>query len=256
MGYLHGTSSLSYTHLTFANTCARAPRERDAHRLTSRNHMAKKARPDVQERVETLVEWLELHSRQLMFGSIGLLVIAGGFWFFRHSNQKQAESASVALGEAESAVASGNLPLAQSSLEKLVQRYGSTPSGVQAHVLLAQVHYEKGEFQQGMKELDAVTSGKDAYTAASALNLQAAGLEQSGKLPEAAAAYQKAAARAPYKIDHDVYMANAARVLTTAGKTDEAKKIWTELASDDQSPAAAEARVRLGELEAKTGRTS
>jgi predicted negative regulator of RcsB-dependent stress response len=218
--------------------------------------MAKKARPDVQERVETLVEWLELHSRQLMFGSIGLLVIAGGFWFFRHSNQKQAESASVALGEAESAVASGNLPLAQSSLEKLVQRYGSTPSGVQAHVLLAQVHYEKGEFQQGMKELDAVTSGKDAYTAASALNLQAAGLEQSGKLPEAAAAYQKAAARAPYKIDHDVYMANAARVLTTAGKTDEAKKIWTELASDDQSPAAAEARVRLGELEAKTGRTS
>jgi predicted negative regulator of RcsB-dependent stress response len=253
---LHGTPSLSYTHLTFADTCARAPRERDAHRLTSRNHMAKKARPDVQERVETLVEWLELHSRQLMFGSIGLLVIAGGFWFFRHSNQKQAESASVALGEAESALASGNLPLAQSSLEKLVQRYGSTPSGVQAHVLLAQVHYEKGEFQQGMKELDAVTSGKDAYTAASALNLQAAGLEQSGKLPEAAAAYQKAAARAPYKIDHDVYMANAARVLTTAGKTDEAKKIWTELASDDQSPAAAEARVRLGELEAKTGRTS
>jgi predicted negative regulator of RcsB-dependent stress response len=256
MGYLHGTPSLSYTHLTSADTCARAPRERDAHRLTSRNHMAKKARPDVQERVETLVEWLELHSRQLMFGSIGLLVIAGGFWFFRHSNQKQAESASVALGEAESALASGNLPLAQSSLEKLVQRYGSTPSGVHAHVLLAQVHYEKGEFQQGMKELDAVTSGKDAYTAASALNLQAAGLEQSGKLPEAAAAYQKAAARAPYKIDHDVYMANAARVLTTAGKTDEAKKIWTELASDDQSPAAAEARVRLGELEAKAGRTS
>ena len=79
--------------------------------------MAKKARPDVEERVESLVEWLELHSRQLMFASIGLLVIAGGVWFYRHSNQKQAESASVALSEAESSIASGNLPLAQSSLE-------------------------------------------------------------------------------------------------------------------------------------------
>ena len=215
--------------------------------------MVKKVRPDVEERVESLVEWLELHSRQLMFASIGLLVIAGGFWFYRQSNQRQAESASAALAESESSIASGNLPLAQSSLEKLVQRYGSTPSGDQARVLLAQVHYEKGEYQQGMKELAPVTSAKDAYTAASALNLEAAGLEQSGKLAEAAAGYQKAAARAPDKIDHDVYMANAARVLTTAGKTDEAKKIWAALASDDQSPAAAEARVRLGELEAKTG---
>jgi len=133
-----------------------------------------------------------------------------------------------------------------------VQRYGNTPSGDQARVLLAQVHYEKGEYQQGMKDLEPVTGAKDAYTAASALNLQAAGLEQSGKLAEAAAVYQKAAARAPYKIDHDVYMANAARALTAGGKTEEAKKIWASLATDDQSPAAAEARVRLGELLAKT----
>ena len=46
-------------------------------------------------------------------------------------------------------------------------------------------------------------------------------------------------------------MANAARAYTTAGKLDDAKKIWSALAKDDQSPAAAEARVRLGELEAK-----
>jgi hypothetical protein len=48
-----------------------------------------------------------------------------------------------------------------------------------------------------------------------------------------------------------VYIASAARDYTAAGKTDDAKKIWSALAKDDQSPAAAEARVRLGELEAK-----
>jgi predicted negative regulator of RcsB-dependent stress response len=212
--------------------------------------MAKK-RPDVEERVDSLVGWLELHSRELMYASIGLLVVAGGFWFYRQSNERQAQSASTALSEAESAIAAGNLPLAQSDLEKLVARYGKTSAGTQAHVLLAQVHYEKGEFQQGIDQLKSVSDDKDGYTAAAGLNLMAAGLEQSGKFGDAATTYEKAASKAPYKVDHDVYMANAARAYTTAGKIGDAKKIWSALAKDDQSPAAAEARVRLGELEAK-----
>jgi predicted negative regulator of RcsB-dependent stress response len=212
--------------------------------------MAKK-RPDVEERVDSLVGWLELHSRELMYVSIGLLVVAGGVWFYRQSNERQAQSASTALSEAESAISAGNLPLAQSDLEKLVQRYGSTSAGTQAHVLLAQVHYDKGEYQQGIEQLKTVTDDKDAYTAAAGLNLMAAGLEQSGKLADAASTYEKAAAKAPYKVDHDVYIASAARAYTAAGKMDDAKKIWSALAKDDQSPAAAEARVRLGELEAK-----
>jgi predicted negative regulator of RcsB-dependent stress response len=213
--------------------------------------MVSKARPDVEERVDSLVGWLELHSRQLMFASIGLLLVAGGYWFYRQSTQRQAQSASIALSEAESAIASGNLPLAQSGLEKVVQRYGSTSAGAQAHVLLAQVHYDKGEYQQGMKELESVTKDKDAYTAATALSLMGAGQEQSGKFQEAADTYEKAAKRAPFKVDRDVYMASAARALTMAGKIEEAKKIWSALAKDDQSQAASEARVRLGELEAK-----
>jgi hypothetical protein len=36
-----------------------------------------------------------------------------------------------------------------------------------------------------------------------------------------------------------------------AGKTEEAKAIWTELAKDETGPMAAEAKVRLGELLAK-----
>jgi predicted negative regulator of RcsB-dependent stress response len=215
--------------------------------------MTKKPRPDVEQRVDSLVTWLELYSRQLMYGSIGLLVVAGGFWFYRQSTMRQAESASTALAEAQAALAAGNLPLAQSDLEKLIQRYGGTDAGAQAHVLLAQVHFDKGEFQQGITELKPVAEAKDAYTSATAMNLMAAGLEQSGKFADAAAEYEKAAAKAPYKVDHDVFMASAARVLTTAGKLDDAKKIWSALAKDDESAASAEARVRLGEIEAKAG---
>lgn len=213
----------------------------------------KKKHRDVDEHFDVIVEWLEIHSRGVMFTSIGLLVIAGGVWFWRQSNVRQAESAQASLGEAQSAIASGNIPLAQSDLEKLIKHYGSTDAGRQAHVLLAQVHYDRGEYQQGIEELKVVTEDKDPYTAAAAMNLSAAGLEQSAKYAEAAAMYEKAAQKAPYRTDHDVYMASAARALTSAGKPEDAKKIWTELAKDDQSPAGAEARVRLGELNAKAG---
>ena len=215
--------------------------------------MTKKPRPDVEQRVESLVTWLEAYSRQLMYSAIALLVVAGGFWFYKQSSMRQAESASTALTEAQSAVAAGNLPLAQSDLEKLIQRYGGTDAGTQAHVLLAQVHFDKGEFVQGIAELKPVVDSKDAYTSATAINLTGAGLEQSGKLLDAATEYEKAAAKAPSKVDHDVFMASAARALTTAGKLDDAKKIWSDLAKDDASPASAEARVRLGEIEAKAG---
>jgi hypothetical protein len=40
-------------------------------------------------------------------------------------------------------------------------------------------------------------------------------------------------------------------VLLAAGKTADAKAIWVKLSSDPSAPGAAEARVRLGELEAK-----
>lgn len=213
----------------------------------------KKRHRDAEEHFDAFVEWLEIHSRGVMYASIALLVIAGGVLFWRQSTSRQAASAQANLGDAESAIASGNIPLAQSDLEKLIQRYGSTDAGRQAHVLLAQVHYDRGEYQQGIEELKVVTEDKDPYTAASAMNLSAAGLEQSGKFAEAAAMYEKAAQKAPYRTDHDVYMANAARALTSAGKPADAKKIWTELAKDDQSPASAEARVRLGELDGKAG---
>jgi len=54
-----------------------------------------------------------------------------------------------------------------------------------------------------------------------------------------------------FPADKAEYRASAARSYAAAGKVAEAKAIWTDLAKDDTGPMAAEARVRLGELEAK-----
>jgi len=209
------------------------------------------ARPDLEERAQSLMEWAETHSRLLTIIAVVIVLIVGGGWFYTKSRQVQARNASAMLNDAELALASGNMALAQSNLEKIVDRYGGTRSADQAHLLLAQVLFDKGQYQQGVADLQGITKSSDKYLRASAFNLIGAGEEQAGRFTEAAAAYRKAADAATSTGDRDQYLASAGRALMSGGKTAEAKEIWTKLAQDPASQLSAEAKVRLGEIEAQ-----
>jgi len=74
-------------------------------------------------------------------------------------------------------VMSGNAALAQSDLQALLRRYGGTTAAIQARMLLAQVLFGQGKVDEGLKELDAVSS--PGPFAASLHALKGAGLEQS-----------------------------------------------------------------------------
>jgi predicted negative regulator of RcsB-dependent stress response len=214
------------------------------------------ARTDMDERAQNFMAWAETNSRLLTIIAVAIIVIAGGFWFYTKSHQARARNAATALQQAELAVAAGNLALAQSNLEKVVDRYDATRSGEQARLILAQVRYDRGQFADGLSVLQPLTKADDKGLRASAYNLIGAGYEQQQKLDDAAKAYRQAADVTPYQIDRDQYLASAARALTTGGKLDEAKEIWGKLAADPASPLAAEARVRLGEIEAKAASQS
>jgi len=191
-----------------------------------------------------------------MYLAFGLLAIAGGFWFYQKARATQTANASVALLDAEEALNAGNLALAQSDLEKLNKRYEGTPASRQGLLLLAQVQYRQGHFEAGMATLQTLINSRDKYVVPGAYNMIGAGQEEQGKPVDAAASYGKAAQVAIYPADRDNYLANAARALTVAGKYDEARQIWTKLSTDESSPVVGEARVRLGELEAKSASKS
>ena len=214
------------------------------------------ARPDMDERAQNLLAWAEMHSRLLTVIAVAIIVIAGGFWFYTKSHEARARNAAAALQQAQLAVASGNLALAQSNLENIVDRYDATRSGKQARLILAEVRYDRGQFADGVSVLEPLTKEDDEALRASAYNLIGAGYEQEKKLDDAAKAYRQAAEASPHQIDRDQYLASAARALTAGGKLDEAKKLWSELASDPASSVAAEARVRLGEIDAKAAKQS
>lgn len=214
------------------------------------------ARPDMDERAQNLLAWAEMHSRLLTVIAVAIIVVAGGYWFYTKSHEARARNAAAALQQAQLAVASGNLALAQSNLENIVDRYDATRSGKQARLILAEVRYDRGQFADGVSVLQPLTKEDDEGLRASAYNLIGAGYEQQKKLDDAASAYRQAAEATPHQIDRDQYLASAARALTEGGKLDEAKKLWSELASDPASSVAAEARVRLGEIEAKAAKQS
>lgn len=192
------------------------------------------------------MDWVRAYTRQLGIGAIVVAAVVAGTWVVSRSNATKAASASRALSEAQRSVASGNLPLAAADLQKLVQRYGSTRAGTQARLLLAQVYFQQGKVDDGLKVLDEVSSAGPLQ--ASLHGLRAAGLEQGGKSVEAAAEYLAASKASELPSERESYKSDAARAYLTAGKKDEALRIWQAIADDQASPLNGEARLRVGEI--------
>lgn len=192
-----------------------------------------------------------LHRREITWAAVAIVVIAGGIWFYERSQTIKSQRAEAAFYQARQAAASGNLPLAASDLQKVVTRYEGTQGGAQAAVALAQVLYEQKKFKEGIDALKKAEGDVPDDFQASVHVVEAAGYEELKDFTSAAQQYEAAAKVTRFPADKAEYQADAARNYTAAGKKDLAKGIWSELAKDETNPLAAEAKVRLGELEAK-----
>ncbi len=203
---------------------------------------------DLDDHAENLVEWMKANARQVsIIGIATVVVIVGGF-LWRSSSERKEVNAGRSLSEAQRSFTAGNMALAQSDLQKLVQRYDGTVAADQGRLLLAQVYYDQSKVDDGLKALDGVNSSGPFKASFHAI--RAAGLEQSGKAAEAAAEYLKASDAAVTESDKGQYRSDAARSLNASGKKDEALKIWKAMAADENNPFSAEAKLRIGELSA------
>jgi predicted negative regulator of RcsB-dependent stress response len=195
--------------------------------------------------------WVVERGRALSYVFGGAVVLVAVILFYRESQTRKNERADAAFATAQSAFYSGNTALAKSDLEKLVTRYPKTASGTQASVLLAQILYGEGKYDDGISRLTAASGSAPDYLASAVEAVLAAGYADSKRYDQAVEHLNKAAASAAFPAEKAVFQAEAARMLQMAGKTAEARKVWQSLADDPESPVANEARVRLGELDAK-----
>ena len=203
-------------------------------------------------REETVIEWLQRNSTALIVTVAVVLVGTGVYWYHNRSVELKDQAAERALNTALQSVSAGNQALAQSDLQKVADQYGDTQSGIEAGMLLAQMDYNAGKFDDGIGVLQKLLNSSAADMDAASLNgLIGDGQMQAKRPPAAAAAYQKAADAAPSDADKAFQLSKAARAYLAAGDSAHAKGIWQTLSKDEKNQGvAAEAKVRLGELEA------
>jgi predicted negative regulator of RcsB-dependent stress response len=200
--------------------------------------------------VDNAAEWMRVHGKRIGLLAVGAIVIGGGLWFYRYNKAQNEVLAERQYLLAEQSLLAGNLPLAQSDLSKVVTRFEGTRAADQARLSLAQALYGQRKYAEGLKALEPV-AGQAGPVGAAAEALRGAGYEEMGKTADAAARYRAASEAADLANDKTIYLADAARAYGAAGQRDSAVAIWTRLSEDLRSTAAAEARVRLGELTAK-----
>ena len=200
---------------------------------------------------DALKDWIVQRSKPLSIGGGAVVVVVAAVLFWQQSNRIKNERADAALNTGQSAFYSGNTALAKSDLEKVGTRYPGTAGGTQATMLLAQIAYGEGRYDDGIKLLTAAQGGAPSQFSAVMEELIAAGHADAARFVDAASHYLKAAALAPFAADKEIYRAEAARMYGAGGKTAEARKLWAELAANRESPVLNEAKVRLGEIDAK-----
>lgn len=202
---------------------------------------------------ENFGDWVRLHSTQVAVGAGIVVALLAGAALWRSSAASRATRAETAFFEAQAPLAQGNLPAAQQQLQQVAQRYDGTAGGAQAQLLLAQTYFDQGKYQQG---LDVLKQADDApkSLAGSVRLLTAVGLEGLGKYDDAAKRYEEAAEGAASDAERLQFRADAARAYQAGGNKDASLKIWSDLAKSDAPGIADEARVRVGELTAKSAR--
>ncbi|HEY4305911.1 MAG TPA: tetratricopeptide repeat protein [Gemmatimonadaceae bacterium] len=207
------------------------------------------------EHAQTFLDWTTINSKALTIGAAVIVLAAIGFWFWGRSRQIQEANAQRALLNAKQSLSSGNMQLAQTDLQSVYSRYGSTEAGVEAAMLLATISYDNNKPQDGISLLEK-TSGSSAAAMVQGTirSLEGDGYAQMGKLTDAAKQYEQAASATTYPLEKGFYLSKAARAYQAAGDTAKSRQIWTALMNDPASAMATEAKVRLGELEAQTAK--
>jgi predicted negative regulator of RcsB-dependent stress response len=208
------------------------------------------------DHAQTFLDWTRINARILTIGGAVVLVAAAGYWFYLRSQEIQSANAEKALMNAKQSMNAGNLTLAQSDLQRVYSRYGSTTAGVEAAMLLAQIDFDGQKIQDGIAILEKLSGSSAASRMESTIRgLEGDGYMQLGKPAEAAKRYDGAASVTTFETERAYQRSKAARAYQVAGDTAKARQIWAAMLSDPSAQSmASEARVRLGELAAQVAK--
>lgn len=194
--------------------------------------------------------WYLDRNRQLIALAAVLVAVGLIVWFLVSSGRRKEEFAARSLNQARAAAEAGNLPLASSELQKLIQTYKGTAAASEAVITLNQVRMVNGQSELaavGLRDFLA-TKPRPEY-AAPANGLLGAALENAKKYADAGAAFTAASKTADLTYLKARYLIEAGRAYRAGGQDQQAVAAYREVIKTFPSTASVtEAQVRLAEL--------
>ena len=215
--------------------------------------MATTVQPTTRERTTAApaaTPWYRDRNRQLVAIAAALAVAGLIAWFLVSSGRRKEEFAARSLNQARTAAEAGNLPLASSELQKLIQTYKGTDAANEAVITLNQVRMINGQSELAAVSLREYLTTKPApQYAAPANGLLGAALENARKYGDAGDAFVSASKASDVDYLKARYLVDAGRAYRLGGKTAEAIAAYREILQKyPKTSAMTEAQVRLAEL--------
>ena len=215
--------------------------------------MATTVQPTTRERttsVPATTPWYRDRNRQLIAVAVAVAAVGLIIWFLISSSRRKEEFAARSLNQARSAAEAGNLPLASSELQKLIQTYKGTDAATEAVITLNQVRMVNGQSELAAVGLKDFLATKPAPEyAAPASGLLGAALENARKYGEAGDAFTAASKASELSYLKAQYLLDAGRAYREAGKSQEAIAAYREIIRTyAKTSSFTEAQVRLAEL--------
>jgi predicted negative regulator of RcsB-dependent stress response len=226
----------------------------------TRHPTARKIHREVPESVllERLLEanaWVREHGTIALGGAALVLLLAIGFAYFRYTSSALAERAAIQLFQLRSTAATGNPAITIRDAEAFLDRFGRTPSAVEAKLLLAQAQLESGQADQAIQITRSLADDLDTHPGVSAAFLLAAAYEMNSRYKEAEDVYLRIAEGAQFEFQKANALDAAAMLRLEQSNAAGAVELYDRLLRElpENSPDRPIYQMRRGEAAAAAG---
>ena len=185
------------------------------------------SRPNAGE--PTVTPWYRKQQRLIGGAVLTVLLLGLVIWAVWSSGRRKEDFAAQRLNQARAAAEAGNLPLASSELQRLIETYRGTDAATEAVITLNQVRMINGQGELaavGLREF--LGQNPPAKYRAPAYGLLGTALENAKRPAEAAEAFRNASKSTDLDYLKARYLIDAGRAYRTAGKTAEAQAVYRE----------------------------
>jgi predicted negative regulator of RcsB-dependent stress response len=169
-------------------------------------------------------------NRRLLITAVVSVVVLGLLLFvWRNNTRRLTEAAAVEILQVRQTAQSGNPALTIRDTEAFLDRFGSTPSAVEAKLLLGQAYLESNQAQPAIDAVRDLAGNLSTPSGISAAMLTAAAHEAAARFDEAEQILLRIADRAEFDYQKTTALDNAARIRLERGQPAAAADLYDRI---------------------------